>query len=131
MPSACEKSAFVRRDGTSGATPKGSFDVRLERESLPERFVVMVEVNHSTDFNDHYPKTAKEGDTDYSGGEYGSGQPALVYRADIDLTADRKEFEARLIGHSSADGSTGEIYNDMAGITTARDIVKRIAVSAQ
>lgn len=33
------------------------------------------------------PKSAKEGDTNYSGGKEGSGQPAVVYSADIDLAS--------------------------------------------
>lgn len=48
--------------------------------------MVKVEVNHSSDFNDSYPKNAPAGDAHYSGGKEGSGQPALIYRADVDLS---------------------------------------------
>lgn len=48
--------------------------------------MVKVEVNHSTDFNDCYPKNDPAGDAHYSGGKEGSGQPALIYRADEDLS---------------------------------------------
>lgn len=55
-------------DGISGATPKGSYDVKISPVGDLRQFVVKIEVNHSTDWNDDYPKNAKEGDTDYSGG---------------------------------------------------------------
>lgn len=116
-------------DGISGATPCGSFDIRLCAKEGLRRFVVKVEVNHSTDFNGHYPKTAKPGDANYSGGKEGSGQPAVVYRAEVDLTSGQQVFEATLEGHSSPDGSSGDINKDVSGLTTALDIVKRITVS--
>lgn len=118
-------------DGLSGATPRGSFNVKLKPSSALQKFVVKVEINHSTDFNEYYPKSAKEGDANYSGGKEGSGQPALVYAANIDLSSGQKTFEANLIGHSSPDGTSGEIYKDLSGLTTALHIVKRITVSIQ
>lgn len=118
-------------DGVSGATPRGSFDVKLNVADALQQFVVMMEVNHSTDFNDAYPKDAREGDANYSGGEEGSGQPALVYKTDVDLSTGQTVFEARLVGHSSPDGSTGEIYTDMSGLTTALQIVKGIIIHVQ
>ena len=118
-------------DGISGATPTGSFDVKVTplRESGP--FVVKVELNHSTDFNDFYPKSASEGDANYSGGKMGSGQPALVFAATVDLASGRKTFRADLVGHSSPDGTDGNIRTDLSGLTTALDIVKQITVSIQ
>lgn len=118
-------------DGISGATPRGSFNVKLKPSNALQKFVVKVEINHSTDFNEYYPKSAKEGDANYSGGKEGSGQPALVYAATIDLSSGQKTFEATLIGHSSPDGTSGEIYKDLSGLTTALHIVKRITVSIQ
>lgn len=116
-------------DAISGATPRNGFDVRLRPEQALQQFVVKVEVNHSTDFNDAYPKSAEPGDAGYSGGKMGSGQPALVYAAAIDLTAGNRSFEARLVGHSSPDGSDGAVDPDTSSLTTALDIVKRITVN--
>ena len=56
----------------------------------------------------------------------GSGQPALVYSALINLESEINEYTLNLIGHSSPDGSNGDIYNDLSGITTADKIVKQI-----
>jgi hypothetical protein len=115
-------------DGVSGATPKGSFDVKLAPADTLKHFVVKVEINHSTDYNSSYPENAKEGDVNYSAS---SGQPALIYSAKIDLISGIKSFDAAIIGHSSPDGSNGEIYQDLSGFTTALKIVKGITVSLQ
>ncbi|MBP7358620.1 MAG: hypothetical protein KA955_04700 [Prevotella sp.] len=118
-------------DGMTGATPHGSFNVKLKPTDKLKKFVVKIEINHSTDFNDYYPKSAKEGDANYSGGKDGSGQPAVVYSADVDLSSGKKTFEAKLIGHSSPDGTSGNLYTDMSGLTTALHIVKNITISIQ
>lgn len=118
-------------DGITGATPQGSFHIRMAPTGTLKKFIVKVEVNHSTDFNEAYPKSAKEGDANYSGGKEGSGQPAIVYAAEVDLTSDKKEFIAELIGHSSPDGSNGHIIADISSLTTALQIIKSITISIQ
>ena len=118
-------------DGMTGATPRASFDVRLKDKADIRHFYVMVEVNHSIDFSDRYSDDKKEGEPDYSGGTEGSGQPALVYRADVDLDSAHTSFDAVLIGRSSADGADGKLYDDLTGITSALSIVKRITVNVK
>lgn len=118
-------------DGISGATPKGSYDVKIHPKGDLKQFVVKIEVNHSTDWNDDYPKNAKEGDANYSGGKGGSGQPAVVYSAEIDLDSSQKQYMAGIIGHSSPDGSNGEIYTDLSSLTSALNIVKEITINIQ
>lgn len=115
-------------DAITGATPKGSFAANVQMSESVKQFIVKCEFNHSVDFNEHYPKDAKEGDPNYSGGKLGSGQPAVVYQTVIDLDSEQKEFEGKLIGHSSPDGSDGKIYPDTSKLTTAMDIVKGITV---
>lgn len=115
-------------DGLSGATPKGSFDIKFEPANTLKQFVVKIEINHSTDFNAYYPESAEEGDADYSGGKEGSGQPAVVYAASIDLSSGEKVFEATLLGHSSPDGSSDILDPDVSTLTTALHIVKRITI---
>ena len=118
-------------DGISGATPKGSFDVKLKPLEQTNRFILKIEINHSTDFNDSFPKSAEEKDANYSGGKEGSGQPAVIYAAEVDLISGKKEFNATLIGHSSPDGSDGNIYTDVSTLTTALNIVKKITITIQ
>lgn len=118
-------------DGVSGATPRGSFDVKIRPVGDLKQFVVKVELNHSTDWNDNYPKDAKESDANYSGGKEGSGQPAVVYAAEIDLDSNQTKYTATLIGHSSPDGSNGDIYPDTSLLTSALKIVKEITINIQ
>ena len=118
-------------DGVTGATPRGSFNLKLRPTDMLKLFVVKIELNHSTDFNDYYPESTKEGEPNYSGGKEGSGQPAVVYAAGIDLLSGDSSFEAALIGHSSPDGTSGKIDADMSQLTTAVHIVKKITVTIQ
>lgn len=118
-------------DGLTGATPHSGFDVCLQPVADLKQFRIKIEINHSTDFNEAFPESAKEGDSNYSGGKKGSGQPAVVYAAEVDLTSGEKKFVAELIGHSSADGSSGDITADTSSLTTALHIVKSITIIIQ
>lgn len=118
-------------DGVTGATPQGSFDLKLTPARESKKFIVKIEINHSTDWNDAYPKSAKEGDANYSGGKEGSGQPAVVYAAEVDMTSGQKTFEAILTGHSSPDGSDGQITTNTSSLTTALEIVKKIVITCE
>lgn len=115
-------------DAVTGATPKGSFTANVQMNDNIQQFVVKCEFNHSVDFNENYPKNAEEGDSNYSGGKMGSGQPAVVYQVTVDLTNGQKDFKGEPIGHSSPDGSEGKVYPDISKLTTALDIVKGIKV---
>lgn len=115
-------------DGISGATPKAGIELKLEPAAYLRQFIIKAEFNHSIDFNDAFPENAKEGDSNYSGGDMGSGQPALIYSALIDLDTNIKEYNLQLIGHSSADGTNGDIYEDLSGVTSAERIVKEVVV---
>lgn len=118
-------------DGISGATPRGGFDVKVSPKGSLRQFVVKIEVNHSTDFNDDYPKEAEEGTPGWSGGKMGSGQPALVYQAHVDLDSGQETFNAALIGHSSPDGTNGTIDPDLSTLTSALEIVSRVTITVQ
>lgn len=113
-------------DGISEATPKEDKTIKLIPVNLEKPFVIKAEFNHSVDFNSHYPKDAKEGDDNHSGGEMGSGQPAVVYSATI--YPETKNTVFVLIGHSSSDGFDGNIYPNTQTLTTAKTIVKSINV---
>lgn len=119
-------------DAVSAATPKKDFAVRTTIPSKQETVLVYFEVNNSGDFNETYGADARRGTKTYSGGEWGSGQPALVYAAQISF-AERtggagEPIALELVGRSSADGSDGGIRDDLSGITTALQIIERIRV---
>lgn len=113
-------------DGITGPTPKKDKTLKIIPTNLEKPFVIKAEFNHSVDFNSYFPKDAKEGDNNYSGGEMGSGQPAVVYSATI--YPETKKTVLVLIGRSSSDGSAGDIYPDTYTLTTAKTIVKSINV---
>lgn len=63
----------------TGATPRADFDVRLKEKAGLRHFYVMLEVNHSIDFDDRYSDDKKEGEPDYSGGPEGmDSQPSSI-----------------------------------------------------
>lgn len=115
-------------DAVTGATPNSSFDLKMKPNKGLEQFVIKAEFNHSTDYNDSYPKNAVRDDENYSAE---SGQPAVIYEAEIDLTTTQKEYRMQLIGHSSPDGSDGKLYTDLSKLTSAKQIVKEITIKIQ
>lgn len=115
-------------DAVTGATPKDDYVIRL-RPELGDHFLIWAEFNHSTDFNATWPKNAAEGTPAYSGGKEGSGQPALVYRAEINLDSPADEWTFQLVGHSSPDGSDGKLYEDLEGVDSALKMVKKLKAS--
>jgi len=141
LPVWCRKRGIVYSDGLylptkerpltdalSGATPKAGFSLSFDPPQGLTRFYVYLEINHSTDFNAAYPKDAAAGTAAYSGGKEGSGQPALLYRVLVDTAAADVGSECELVGHSSPDGSDGDIYPDMAGIDSALEILGELTV---
>lgn len=116
-------------DGISSATPRESYELKVTPQGGLRRFIVKFEVNHSTDFNEFYPESAREGDPGWSGKE-GSGQPALVYAADVDLDSGDGVFAAAPVGHGSPDDSDGSLSPDLSMLTSALHILERITVTA-
>lgn len=127
-PPVPEKSTLLP-DAVTEASPKADFTLRSTIEADIDSVLVCVEINNSTDFNDYYRRDAHKGDSTYSGGRYGSGQPALVYGALIHPGNHNGKVQFTLLGHSSPDGSDGELYTGLDGITTARQIVEEITVT--
>ncbi len=127
------RSAGEDVDAVTGATPRGNLSVALaSREGAAERrFYLWAEFNHSTDWNDAYPKNAEEGEPGYSGGEGGSGQPSLLYRAFIDLDSGADRFDFQVVGHGSPDGSDGEVVADLSSLTSALGIVESIVAEVK
>lgn len=113
-------------DANSGATPKKSAQFKISMSDFTTPVVIKAEFNHSLDFNTYFPETAKPGDENYSGGEMGSGQPAVIY-ADT-IYPQQNYVELKLIGRSSSDGTNGSIYTDLDKLTTAKSIVKSVKI---
>jgi len=110
-------------DAVTAATPKRSFEIVTTLPEGSKDIVLYLEVNNSADFNDAYPADARPGSERYSGGEWGSGQPSLVYAAPLRGGAGRGRSSFEIIGHGCPDGSNGGVSPDLGGVTTARSIL--------
>lgn len=122
---------MINPDAMSSATPKGSSVIKTQTDEKQGKYIIFAEFNSSTDFNEYYPKDAVIGKDNYSGGPWGSGQPAILYSAAIDLNSKNMIYELKPVGHSSADGKNGEFYKDMSKLTTAKNIVESIVVEVK
>jgi hypothetical protein len=113
-------------DGITGPTPKSDKEFLLRLKDTNQPIIVKAEFNHSVDFNEYFPESAKESDENYSGGKEGSGQPAVVYADTIYHTT--QSALLKLIGHSSPDGTDGNLYLTLEKLSTAKEIVDEIIV---
>lgn len=107
----------------TSATPKGSLYLQDSVADTSKAFSVYIEINQSTDFNAFFSAARKTGEPGYNGGKWGSGQPSLVYSAKVTPDSSSQDLAFELIGHGSPDGKDGELYPDLANISTAKSII--------
>ena len=107
-------------DAVTSATPKGGviFNTEIEDKS----YIIKAEFNTSFDYNDFYTKKSTGV----------NGQPSVVYSAEIPEGFSKESGEIKLAfaGCGSLDGSDGELHTDDSNLTTAKSIVKLVAVTA-
>ncbi len=116
-------------DAYTGPTPLKSF-VLTSRADQPikQPFRIMLEINQAFDWNRVWTTTRYPGDVHYST----SGQPSLVYATDfISPEARSRDFPLRLIGHGHHAGSSGQLFTDVSGHTTALEIIRSAVVSVK
>ncbi len=115
-------------DAVTGATPPGDFVVisRLLQNN-PSVVDVYFEINQSWDWNEYWTNNKYPDDEEYKT----SCQPALVYRARINLSVPGATAGLDLIGHGHYAGKDGEIYTDLSTITTAKNITKKAWVKIE
>lgn len=77
-------------------------------------------MNASYDYNETWPKEAKEGASNYSGV---NGQPSLIYEAFF-IAGENGTVILQAAGQGSLDGSNGNIIKNLNGLTTALTIIK-------
>jgi len=110
-------------DAYSGATPSGSFELKLKSDnalSLPVK--ILLEVNQPWDWNEYWTNNKYPDDIDYET----SCQPSLVYEALIQDLG--KLTPLSLVGHSHYSGKDGSLNSDLQSITTAKQIFDDILV---
>jgi hypothetical protein len=112
-------------DALTGATPKGNFILKTGSKVTGDNsFRVLVEINQPWDSNDFWTNNKYPENLNYNT----SLQPALVYDVVITPSSPKTEYFLNPIGHSHPAGETGELFNDISSITTAREIFSKIEV---
>ena len=109
----------------SGATPlPGYFRTRVSVKP-GSKWTCWVEYNLAGDFNEAYPAFNPENNTE---DEYSTGQPAILYRAEIEALNERVAYpEISGICVFNKDGKV--LVEALNGITTAKDVFDEISIS--
>jgi hypothetical protein len=118
-------------DAVTGASPKGDFHLDTKVPQGLTKFVIMAEINLPGDYNEAFPESTSPGMPNEPGFVGVSGQPSLVWAADVDLTRGPATYELKPVGHGSPNGSDGTLNPDLSGLTTAKDIIRRITVTVK
>lgn len=112
-------------DAYTGATPPANFvlDTRTDK-NYTEKFRVMMEINQPWDWNNYWHNSRYPDNSNYKT----SAQPALVYAVTINPQDTINTYYLNPIGHSHYAGKNGRLYTNLASMTTALDIVKKVRV---
>jgi hypothetical protein len=114
-------------DGVTAPTPLGHYDLESRAPADLRRFRVLMEVNRSYDFNDHWHPDRFPDDPVYSGSG-SSGQPSVVHAANIDLDAGRTRALLEPIGRGHHSGANGTLIPNLEGIDTALGLLGAVLV---
>lgn len=112
-------------DAVSGATPQPGYFITRARMKPGSRWICWIEMNLAGDYNENYPEYDEEKKTS---DEYGTGQPALVYKAYVEAQKGNVVIP-EVIGMSIVDETGGGIIRPLEGITTALDVFDEIVIS--
>jgi hypothetical protein len=115
-------------DALTGPTPPQDFVIisRLEDKDL-RQFLVFFEINQTWDWNEFWTNNSYPDNEQYKT----SAQPALVYKAIINLDSEKTKYPMTLVGHSHYAGEDGMVYEDLSTFTTALDIAEEITVTVE
>ena len=111
-------------DAISGATPMVN---HLKFKTVVDSGAVWkyyVEVNVSGDYNNDFPKYLDGGIPDSEV----NGQPSLIYCGTI-ASIPGQHGKSQLIGRTDQITASSKIVSDLGGITSARQLLKKINVS--
>lgn len=114
-------------DGVTAPTPLGHYDLVSGTAAGLRRFRVLMEVNRSYDFNAYWHPDRFPEDPVYSGSG-SSGQPSVVYAADVDLDSPERWVLLRPVGHGHPSGADGVLVPELTGIDTALELVGPVLV---
>lgn len=106
-------------DGITSATPKKTFTKKIDSLFEGENLIYF-EINNSFDVNPFYMKEPSD-----------NGQPSLIYSVTISKDSEKGIYPLKLIGIGSHNGESGNINEDLSGITDAKDILKEIFITIE
>ncbi len=113
-------------DAISSATPKGNFILKTSAtEDLPDRFIILLEINQTWDWNEYWTNNKYPGDKDYKT----SSQPSIIYAGEITFSDAKNSVILKPMGHGHYSGKDGELYTELGTITTALEIAAEITVT--
>jgi hypothetical protein len=111
-------------DAVSGATPRPGYFTTRVNVKPGSKWVCWIEMNLSGDFNEYYKEYDEVKKTI---DEYGSGQPALVFKAIVEAV-EGNTVVPKVIGMSVLEND-GEILQPLKGITTALDVFDEVTIA--
>lgn len=117
-------------DAISGATITDNFKLALSTQ-YRKRFRVKIEINVAFDDNEFYSEFDFPDDEIFHSDTGQLGQPSIIFDTEIDMTDGKHYYLMELTGHGHPSGQTGEIYREIATLTTALEIVERIVVGVE
>ncbi len=111
-------------DSITGSTPTDSFRIHTVIPGELSVVRIVLEVNLAFDENEYYPNSASPDHPGYNGV---SGQPSLVYSGNVQ-PGKPGAYPLKLAGHGHPAGVDGVIYQDIATVTTATDLILSCSV---
>ena len=113
-------------DALTGATPQNDFVIVTNYDKkLPQKFVVLFEINQAFDYNEFWTNLFLNQNPNY----LTSGQPSIIYAVTVDMDSELKDFYLNPIGHGSASGANGLLYTDLSTISSATLITGQAKIS--
>ena len=109
-------------DAASTATPKSSFEAKIDKDPLTggNTYSVYLEINHSFDYNEVW--------TESNSGV--NGQPSAIYHGQF-IAGNPAKIVLKPVGHGIVDGSGGEIIHEMESLTSAWGIIKNASLTVK
>ena len=109
-------------DAVSAATASGAIRHDSPAAGLPPgRYVAMLEVNRSYDYNEKFPRATAGV----------NGQPSVIYRCEIVVGQGTSTGIFVSFGTGSLDGSSGGITPGVEGLTTALTLIDSAKITYQ
>lgn len=108
-------SAQPYTDAVTSATPQSSFDLQFRMKKSDEPFVLMAEINQSSDYNEVFTEQL----TDWT------GQPSVVYAVRVD-SVQKEPFLLKARGRGGLPSEPAVFVEDLEGVDTALQIIDQI-----